>query len=158
MGKMKRVLSLVLASAILATTIAGCGKEDTSKKDQSSVEQVVRYNLGADPNTIDPALNNAVESATVISNAFEGLMKLDENDKPVLGVAKEHKMSDDGLTYTFTLREDAKWSDGEKVTAKDFAYAWTRALDPATAAEYASQLYYIKMEKLLIREKLRKTN
>ncbi|WLF70722.1 peptide ABC transporter substrate-binding protein [Clostridium septicum] len=137
-SKLKKICAVALTLALGMTVLAGCGgdKGDTGK--------TLIYNLGADPKTIDPALNEAVDGSTIISNAFEGLCRLDENEKAIPGVAKEWKISDDGLVYTFTLRDDAKWSDGQLVTAKDFEYAWKRALDPKTAAAYAYQLYYIK--------------
>lgn len=137
-SKIKKLFAVALTVALGMSTLVGCGGSGTSGK------QELVYNLGAVNKTIDPALNNAVDGSTVIANAFEGLMRLDKNQKAELGVAKEYKVSDDGLTYTFTIKDDAKWSDGKNVEAKDFVYAWLRALDPATAAEYAYQLYYIK--------------
>ncbi|MCD4542072.1 peptide ABC transporter substrate-binding protein, partial [Klebsiella pneumoniae subsp. pneumoniae] len=75
---------------------------------------------------------------------MEGLYSLGKDDKLVPGVAKEFQKSEDGKKYTFKLREDAKWSNGDPVTAKDFVYAWQRLLDKNTAAEYAFIAYYIK--------------
>lgn len=138
-NKLTKLCAAVLVGAMALTTLVGCGKST----DGSGTAQEVIYNLGAETKTIDPALNNAVDGFQVISNAFEGLCKLDDNNKAVEGMAKSWEVSEDGLTYTFKLREDAKWSDGNAVTAKDFAYAWKRALDPKTAADYAFQLYYI---------------
>lgn len=109
-------------------------------------EQVLKHNLGAEPKTLDPALNTAVEAGTVLQNLFVGLMKTDANMVPVPGAAESYTVSDDQLVYTFKLK-DAKWSDGQPVKAEDFRYAWIRALDPKTLpnpAEYAYQLYYIK--------------
>ena len=71
-------------------------------------------------------------------------MLLDESEQPTYGAAENMEVSEDGLVYTFKLRQDGKWSDGEPVTANDFKYSWMRALDKATAAEYSYQLYYIK--------------
>ncbi|WP_238884882.1 peptide ABC transporter substrate-binding protein [Clostridium sp. YIM B02551] len=138
--QLKRVFATSLAVALSLSVLAGCGKKEDAS---ANVPQVIKYNLGADPKTLDPALNSAVDGAIVLVNTFEGLMKLDEKDKPIPGVAEKYDVSADGLTYTFHLR-DSKWSDGSAVTAKDFEYAWLRALDPATAAEYAYQMYYIK--------------
>ena len=76
-------------------------------------------------------------------------MRLDDNQKAIPGIAESYELYDDSLTYTFHLRYDALWSDGKPVTAEDFKYAWTRALNPDTAAEYAFQLYYIKVERKL---------
>ncbi|PRR82888.1 peptide ABC transporter substrate-binding protein [Clostridium vincentii] len=137
-NKCIKICAAMLTVALATTSFVACGKSDT----QSGQEMI--HNLGAEVKTIDPALNNAVDGSTVIANAFEGLCKTDENNKAVPGVAESWDISEDKLTYTFHLRDDAKWSDGEAVTAKDFAYAWQRVLDPTTASDYAFQLYYIK--------------
>ena len=136
-SKIKKLCAIALTVALGVTTLVGCGA------DSAEVGQELIHNLGAEVKTIDPALNNAVDGSTVIVNAFEGLARVDENNKAVPGVAEKWEMSEDGKVFTFHLRDDAKWSDGEPVTAEDFKYSWTRALDPATAAEYAFQLYYI---------------
>lgn len=128
----------MLTAALATISLVACGKSET----KSGQEMI--HNLGVEVKTIDPALNNAIDGSTVIANAFEGLCKMDKNDKAIPGVAKSWEISEDKLTYTFHLRDDAKWSDGENVTAKDFAYSWKRALDPKTAADYAFQLYYVK--------------
>ena len=135
-NKLKKLCAVALTLALGMSVFAGCGN--------SSQEGYLIYNLGEDPKTIDPTLNNSTGAGTIIENAFEGLMRLDENEKAVPGVAESYEVSDDSLVYTFHLRENAKWSDGEAVTAKDFEYAWIRALTKETAAEYAYQLYYIK--------------
>ncbi|AAK81557.1 oligopeptide transport system substrate-binding protein [Clostridium acetobutylicum] len=136
-------LSAVLVSAALASSLlAGCGSSSSSST--SGTEQKVSYNLGADPQTIDPGLNNSVEGGTVIENAFEGLVDINKNEKVVPGVASSWDISADNLTYTFHLRKNAKWSDGKPVKAKDFEFAWKRALAPETASDYAYQLYYLK--------------
>lgn len=143
--KAAKLGTVLLSVALSATMFAGCGKTETSKQPASrSADQVVRYNLNAEPKTLDPALNDAVDGATVIQNTFEGLLRLDDNDNPVAGVAEKWEESKDGLTYTFHLRKDAKWSDGKTVLAKDFEYSWKRALNPATAANYAYYLYVLK--------------
>ena len=139
-NKLKKVLALVVAATIGATLLVGCG--DDSKKETN--EQVLTYNLGADSKTLDPALNTAVDGGIVIANAFEGLCRTDENDKAIEGGAKSWTISEDGLTYTFNLREDAKWTNGDNVTAHDYEYAWKRVLNPETGAEYAYQMYYIE--------------
>lgn len=137
--KTKKITTIVASLAILTTMMAGCG----TKTATSNVAQELTYNLGADPKTIDPALNDAVDGASVITNAFDGLTVLNDKDIPVAGIAKSWKISDDQKTYTFTLR-DAKWSDGKPVKAQDFEYAWKRALDPKTATDYAYYLFYLK--------------
>ena len=137
--KLRKICALALTLALGMSVFTGCGNstsEDSGRK--------LIYNLGEDPETIDPTLNTSSGAGSIIDNAFEGLMKLDENEKAIPGVAEKMEVSDDNLVYTFTLRKDAKWSDGEPVTAKDFEYSWVRALTKETAAEYSYQLYYIK--------------
>lgn len=141
-GILKKLLVLGLTVTLGMTALVGCG--DSNDSSNGGGKQEMSYNVGAEVKTIDPALNNAVDGSIIIANAFEGLYKLDENNKAVPGLAKSCDISDDGLVYTFHLRDDAKWSDGKEIKASDFAYAWKRALDPATAADYAFQLYYIK--------------
>lgn len=104
----------------------------------------ILYHLGATPATLDPQLNNATDGADVIQHLFVGLTMKDKNNAVVPAVAKNWDVSDDGLVWTFHLRDDALWSDGKPVVADDFIYAWKRALDPATGSEYAYQVYYVK--------------
>ncbi|WP_195245391.1 peptide ABC transporter substrate-binding protein [Clostridium celatum] len=155
-GKIKKLCALALALALGVTSLVGCGSNETgdsstetennqtsSTTETTESEQELVYNLGAETKTIDPALNNAVDGSIIIANAFEGLMKLDENQKAIPGIAESYDVSEDNLVYTFHLRSDAKWSDGEQVKAGDFEYAWKRVLNPDTAADYAFQLYYL---------------
>jgi oligopeptide transport system substrate-binding protein len=132
---MRKILLLLLVTALIAGTV-GCAKPKTSVVE-------IRWNNGAEPLTIDPALSTGIPEANTILQVFEGLTRLDSNNNPVAAVAKSWTISDDKKTYLFTLR-DSVWSDGTPVTAYDFEYAWKRALDPATASEYAYQLYYIE--------------
>lgn len=103
---------------------------------------VLNWNLGADPKTVDPGLNSANDGGHVINNTFEGLMR-EVNGELVPAMAESYEVSEDGMTYTFKLR-DAQWSDGQPVTASDFEYAWKRALSPEVASEYGFQMFYIK--------------
>lgn len=149
--KFHKVASILSALAISASVLAACtpaGNNTTTAGGdiKAPKDGVVRYNLGADPKTLDPALNTAVDGGTVLQNLYVGLMKTDADDQPIPGMAESHEVSEDGLVYTFKLR-DAKWSDGQPVKAEDFAYAWFRALDSMTKptpSEYAYQLFYIK--------------
>ena len=97
----------------------------------------------AEPNTLDPSLVDAVWEMDILLDLLVGLMMLDENARPIPGMAESWTTSPDGLTWTFKLRE-ALWSDGKPVTAEDFVFAWQRLLDPKTAAIYAYFLYLIK--------------
>ena len=140
-SRFKKILSLVIVATLSTTFFVGCSD---SKKESKGDGQVLTYNLGADSKTLDPALNSSVDGGIVLSNAFEGLCRTDKNDKAIKGGAESWTISDDQLTYTFKLRKDAKWSNGDPVTAHDYEYAWKRVLNPDTAAEYAYQMYYIK--------------
>ncbi len=154
---MKKLLAYLLVLVLVVGVFAGCtnntdvpaneneeeGNQEIEKTEVEKEEMVLTFNLGDDVRTLDPALNSALNAGNVILNMYEGLMRLDEKEKAIPGIAKDVKISDDGLKYTFYLR-DAKWSDGKDVTAYDFEYAWKRALSPETASEYAFQLYYIK--------------
>lgn len=115
-----------------------------TKQEPEKEQQTFTYNMGADPETLDP--NKATENVgfTVLANTFEGLTRLGDKDEPIPAVAEKWDISEDGTKYKFYLREDAKWSDGKTVTAYDFEYSWKRAVDPETASDYAYMLYYIK--------------
>lgn len=96
--------------------------------------------------SMDPQINTDVEGSDVLRNLFEGLYNEDGNGELVPGVALNHEVSEDGKTYTFNLRKDAKWSNGEPVTANDFVYSWRRLADPATASEYAWYMELMQVE------------
>ena len=98
---------------------------------------------GAEPETIDPALLTGQPDGRIAYTLFEGLTAFDEKGEPQPGVAERWEISADGRVYTFHLRNNAKWSNGDEVTSRDFIRSWERTLKPETASEYASQLYYI---------------
>ncbi|NLZ81053.1 MAG: peptide ABC transporter substrate-binding protein [Clostridiales bacterium] len=121
------------------TTVANVtngSNEATEGTDIVVGESVINVHVGPEPNTIDPTLNTAVDGGTLINHAFEGLMKINDKSEVVNAQAADVKVSDDGLVYTFTLRDDVRWSDGEAVTAENFVYSWRRSVDPATASDY----------------------
>ena len=109
-----------------------------------AAESEIVFNLGADPRTIDPALNNTTDGNNVISNIFEGLIRTGFNDAPEAGCAESWEISDDGMTWTFHLRENLKWSDGKKITASEFRDGFLRALNPETGSPYAYYAFFIK--------------
>ena len=102
---------------------------------------------GAEPETLDPHLMAGQLEQRLAYALYEGLVFNDEKGEIQPGIAEEWEMSPDGLTYTFHLRKNAKWSNGDPVTAQDFVASWKRCLEPVTAAEYAGQLHYIKNAK-----------
>ncbi|NFG26165.1 peptide ABC transporter substrate-binding protein [Clostridium botulinum] len=139
-SKIKKLCAITLALTLGFSSLVGCGGGTSNDPNA----QAITYNLNADPKTLDPALSEAVDSATIIVNAFEGLYKLDENNKAIPGIAEKCDVSEDGTVYTFHIRDGVKWSNGEPVTANDFEYSWKRVLNPATASGYAFQMSYIK--------------
>lgn len=148
----KRILPLLLTAAMVAG-LAGCGssaaKETTAASDNNQTtaesteagsttgEKILKVQVGPDPETVDPALNSAIDGGNMILHAFEGLLTLDENGQLKEGQAESWETSEDGLTWTFHLRDGLKWSDGTDLTAKDFVYSWQRVCDPNVAAPYA---------------------
>ncbi len=155
----KKSMSLLLVLMMVIGSLAGCSSpaeepaptteeateapaEDTTSEEApaedmaSAVEQVLYWNVGSEPKTIDPGLNAASDGGDVINNMFEGLMR-EVNGKIEPAVAESYTVSDDKLVYTFTIREGIKWSDGQPLTANDFEYSWNRVLDPETASEYS---------------------
>ena len=140
-NKMKKLLVLALAFCMVFSLAAcGGGGDEESKP--------INVCFASEPMTIDPALNSSVDGSIMIQHMFEGLYKWKDDGKgnAVLteGVAEKCDMSKDKTVYTFHLREDAKWSDGEPVTAEDFVYSWNRLADPNTAADYSYMLDPIK--------------
>jgi len=137
--KMKKLLSVSLALAMVlgCMAFAGCGG---SKSEAGTMT----LNVGAYPDTVDPALNSAVDGATYIVHTFTGLVGFQQDASGKLVLTPECatelpapvKMEDGKTSYTFKLRDGLKWSDGTDLDANDFVYAWNRAADPATAADY----------------------
>ena len=133
----------LLATAVLCACSAGMPSvtaRPITVGTQLAASQVVHRGLGAMPRTLDPSLSTDVPGQDVIGDLFEGLTTLDAAGKIVPGVASSWEMSPDGKTWTFHLRPNARWSNGDPVTAADFVYAWRREVDPKTAAEYAGAL------------------
>jgi oligopeptide transport system substrate-binding protein len=142
----KKIVSLVLAITMMATTLAGCGGGNSTTSGTGASAQsgtaasgtkALSVSLGAEPATMDPALNQAADVTTILQHLFEGLTRYSPEKKMVNGQAKDIKISSDRKVYTITLRDDIKWSDGKPVTAGDFVYAWQRTVDPKTASQYA---------------------
>ncbi len=141
MKKIFYVLTLLMA---LLLSACGGGIGEQVAKSEEAKEQVLTFNLGSDPKSIDPQLNSATDGGIVVNNTFEGLMRVDKEGQPQLAGAESVDISEDKKVYTFKLNKDAKWSDGKPVTAHDYKYSWLRALTPEVASEYSFQLFYVK--------------
>ena len=170
---MKKTLSLLLSLVFVVSLLAGCGNPGTTTATPTPDANPetsgppapegtpapsaggpfeITLNIASEPQSIDPALNSAVDGAIMLGHMFEGLMKWKDSEVETPGSdgtctnaeltegqaeSYEKVVNDDGtVTYTFKIRSDARWSDGKPVTAGDFVYSWQRLVTPETAADY----------------------
>ncbi|HDR7720019.1 peptide ABC transporter substrate-binding protein [Bacillus albus] len=156
MKKFTAVVAPVLAMSMALTACSGSGGEKKSTTTSSggggekkseikyAAKQVLNRTENQEIPTMDVSKSTDTLGSQILGNTMEGLYRLDKDNKPIPAAAESSTKSEDGKKYTFKLRKDAKWSNGDPVTAKDFVYAWQRLLDKNTAAEYAFIAYYIK--------------
>ena len=159
MKKSKAFMALLLAGAMAALTACGSSSSSTTSTSTASGSST---ETGSDAGTttadaavsgedmnimletpvesLDPQQATDGTSFEVIADYTDGLMQMDADGSPIPAIAESYEVSDDGLTYTFHLREDATWSNGTPVTASDFVFGWQRAVDPDVASEYAYML------------------
>lgn len=160
MKKSKSLLLLLTLVLAVGTLLSACGSNNSknsasnggnntnnsanSGEEKLAADQTLKINLSAEPPTFDPAQAQDSQANTVLKTMYEGLTRMNDNGETQPAVAESWDV--DGTKYTFHLRKDAKWSNGDPVTANDFVFAWERVLSPNTtpAAPYAYQLYYIK--------------
>ncbi len=143
---MKKILALLMA-VVMLFTLAACGGNTDDDKAQS-----LAVCLASEPDTLDPALNSAVDGATLVAHLFSGLAKWAQDDAGKLVIVAdaaeelvEGVENEDGtVTYTYTLKEGLTWSDGQPLKASDFVFAWNRAASPALAADYNYMLDVVK--------------
>lgn len=144
--KLKSVTALMFTAIVLAWTTPVLAAEfHPVTGEQLSENQTFTYWLLDEFPTLDPQLNEETAGFSVIRDLFEGLMSQDENGELVPGVATGLAASNGNKTYTFTLRQNAKWSNGDPVTAHDFVYSWRRAASPETASPYA---WYVELSSI----------
>ncbi|MBR3296765.1 MAG: peptide ABC transporter substrate-binding protein, partial [Firmicutes bacterium] len=162
---MKKFISLLLAVCMIFA-LAACGGSKTEEPAPAATTPapaqtntpapapaaeepfVLNASIASEPETIDPGLISSVDGSTYTQHQFENLMKYQMTDEAfdesgnlfgteiVLGQAASYEVSDDLTVYTFKLRDDAVWSDGQPVKAQDFVYSWRRLVDPETASDY----------------------
>ncbi|PAV31465.1 ABC transporter substrate-binding protein [Virgibacillus profundi] len=130
------------------------GSEDSGSSEDSegsdgegelAADQTFDINIKSEPPSLHPGLATDTTSGAVLDQVFEGLMRINQEGEVEEAMAESYEMSEDQTTYTFKIREDATWSNGDPVTAQDFEYAWEWVLDPDNAdTDYAYQLYVIK--------------
>ena len=128
---LRKLLPLTTAALMLGTAMPALAAGELT------------YVVNNESATFDPSLSTETFALPVIGATFEGLVKFAPDNSVVPALAESWEISDDGLTYTFHLRDDAKWSDGKPVTAGDFVYAWKRVLTPEAGAKNAPILYAI---------------
>jgi oligopeptide transport system substrate-binding protein len=135
----------------LALVAAGCGGDDdesgggtgTGEEGAAAAEQVITVNWGTEPPSLDPGLATDTTSSNILLNIMDPLITLDDELNAVDFAAESHEVSEDGKTVTFTLRDDLKWTNGDPVTAEDFAWSWLRTISPELGADYAYQFFGI---------------
>jgi oligopeptide transport system substrate-binding protein len=133
----RSVLGVALVAALLAC-VTGCSRTpNASTSGLSASSAILLRGAGTEPDSLDPQKARSVESQGILRDLCEGLTSLDKAAAAAPGVAKDWNVSADGKTYTFNLRSDARWSDGERVVAADFVAALRRLVDPQTASSYA---------------------
>jgi len=141
---MSRIGPGLLALAMAAAAVAGCLRRETAVQ-RGDWEQVLHRGIGYEVTDLDPQLATGTAEQAVLSALFEGLVAEDPRDlHPVPGVAARWTVDPEGLTYTFFLRPEARWSDGNPVTAGDFVASWKRILTPSLGADNASLLYILQ--------------
>jgi len=164
---LQKILVLVLLSFVLSACKNNNSQENFSVKLD---EKIICINLASEPETIDPVLNTAADSADMIYHMFEGLMKWQDSGELINninlaeitnGQAKSYiktNNQDGTVSYKFILRDDIKWSDGKKVSAQDFEYSWKRTVDPETQAPYGYILSMVHNAQEILDGKLPKEN
>ena len=150
--KKKQVLaSFALCALVLAGCSTGGGDKAKTESGDKAKKQEINVVVQQEMHSGDLSLATDTISFTALNNVYEGLYRLDKKDQPQpAGAEKEAEVSQDGTTYTVKLRKDAKWSNGDPVTAKDYVYGWQRTADPKTAAEYAYLYALVKNGEAII--------
>lgn len=143
---MKKKGTILTVAALSLLTLAGCGNQASSSNSSHkyAAKQELNWTESSELASSDLAQATDTLSFTVLQNTQEGLYRLNSKGTPANALATSTKVTNGGKTYTFNLRKDAKWSNGDAVTAKDFVYSWQRTLNPKTTSQDAFYLYQVK--------------
>ncbi|MDF2714353.1 MAG: peptide-binding protein [Paenibacillus sp.] len=146
MGFNKSAIVFMSVVLLMGTLMMACTKKPDTGGAGGAAEQKFRMLLASEPPSLDPGLAQDNNSSTVLRPIYDALTRMDSKGEVQPAAAEKWDVSQDGLKYTFYLRKDAKWSNGDPVKASDFEFAWKRVLNPAMTppAPYSYQLYYIK--------------
>jgi len=143
---MNKLKNSLLAFCVLLFVSCGCGNRPPTAIDISH-KDTLNINIGTEPPTLDWSLATDVTSFTIINNIMDGLAAFNKEYEPVPSLAQSWRISEDGRTYTFKIREKVFWTDGKPLKAGDFLYSWERILKPETAGSYAYFLFDIENAK-----------
>lgn len=151
----RKLMTVTIIASMIAASLTGCGSTGNTASGTATTEAAVTTETGASDTSsetaandlnimietpvesLDPQIGQDGTSFEVIADFTDGLMQMDAEGAPIPAIAESYELSEDGLTYTFHLRNDAKWSNGVEVTAADFVFGWQRAVDPKNACEYS---------------------
>ncbi|WP_409291907.1 peptide ABC transporter substrate-binding protein [Peribacillus sp. SCS-37] len=148
---MKKLLTMIMAALLIFTMAACTAKENAGtesntngNKEKGGGKKVLNLNNGTEPTSFDPAQGFDAVSWNPLNNLMEGLTRLDESHEPKAAAAEKWDVSGDGKVYTFHIRKDAKWSNGDDLKASDFVYSWLRLMDPKTGSPAAFLANFIE--------------
>lgn len=151
----RKLMTVTIIASMIAASLTGCGSTGSTASTTTTTEAAATTETGASDTSsetaandlnimietpvesLDPQIGQDGTSFEVIADFTDGLMQMDAEGAPIPAIAESYELSEDGLTYTFHLRDDAKWSNGVEVTAADFVFGWQRAVDPKNACEYS---------------------
>lgn len=150
-GSMGKAPAMGLLAA-MSLALAGCGGGQSASDPANA--SVLRRSTSDEPRSLDPHFVPGNAGAAIMNDMFEGLLAKAADGKVIPGLAESYTVSEDGTVYTFTLRENIRWSDGKPITSEDFVYSFRRAADPATAARAARALFPIRNARAVIRGSL----
>ncbi|MGX7025033.1 peptide ABC transporter substrate-binding protein [Vagococcus hydrophili] len=130
--KKKLLVGSIVTLSLVLSACGGKQKETSQSQKSEEISQKIAISTPAPISTLDTTQTTDKNTFTMVQHLFEGLTRFDKDTQPVPGVAEKIDVSEDGKSYTFKIRKDAKWSDGTKITAHDFEYSWKKLIDPKT--------------------------